>query len=90
MKKVNALKVRTKFGAVLEELDRNKEPILLTKGQEVKAAIVPIQLFKQRFVDLLAQDALTELLHELKELRKPPKGNLNTLKDLRTLRGNLL
>jgi len=90
VKTINALKVRTKFGAVLEELKRDGQPLLLSRGGRVEAALVPIDLFMKRFVDLLGSDALEEVLQELKGIQAKPRfGRLSQL-DLRQMRGALL
>lgn len=90
MKKVNALKVRTKFGQVLEELRREGNPMLLSRGGEVEAALVPIELFKERFVDFLGTEAVEGLMAELFTLQAKPRSSKLSQLDLRELRGPLL
>ena len=51
VKRVNALKVRRGFGAILDQLERSGEPILVEKGREPRAVLVPLRLFRERFVD---------------------------------------
>jgi PHD/YefM family antitoxin component YafN of YafNO toxin-antitoxin module len=69
VKTVNALAVRRSLGAVLDALERDKTPILVTRDQKAVAALVPLSIFKQRFVDYLAEDALQQALDELRELQ---------------------
>jgi len=89
MKTVNALKVRTKFGEILDNLEKSGEPILLSKSNVVRAAIIPIELFKKRFVDLLSEDALNELLRELTQVQSETKIKGSSQASLRLLRGEL-
>ena len=51
MKRVNVLKVRRAFGKILDQLERSGEPILVEKGREPRAVLVPLRLFRERFVD---------------------------------------
>ncbi|MBI5512072.1 MAG: type II toxin-antitoxin system Phd/YefM family antitoxin [Deltaproteobacteria bacterium] len=87
MRSVNALKVRTKFGEVMDELNETGEPILLRRGSKVEAALVPIALFRERFVDALSQDELRAVRERVRTRRVRPKGDLSTLATLRRLRG---
>ena len=38
MKKVNALEIRNHLGAILDELEHDGEPILVSKGRRLRAA----------------------------------------------------
>jgi len=51
MKSVNALRVRQSLGRILDDLDRDGEPVLVEKGRLPRAVLVPLQLFRERFVD---------------------------------------
>ena len=90
MKRVNALEVRQALGRVLDQLDRDGEPILVEKGREARAVLIPLKLFQERFVDktvhaerLLIQEAILE-----RQKRKPRSGPRSDVL-LRALRGPL-
>ncbi|OGQ91150.1 MAG: hypothetical protein A2289_01105 [Deltaproteobacteria bacterium RIFOXYA12_FULL_58_15] len=93
MKSVNALKVRTKFGLVMDELAKSGEPILLRRGNKVEAALVPIELFRKRFVDVVSEDEIRELRARVQARRvgANPVGTAGAAADslaiLRRLRG---
>ena len=89
MKTINALKVRTKFGQILSLLKRSAEPILVSKGGKVEAALVPIKLFEERFSEFLSKDKMKTLLMELETIRTTPKQGESSLEMLRELRGPL-
>ncbi len=75
MKTVNALTVRNRFGEVLDYLERTGEPVLVTKGKRVRAAIVPIEDFRRRFVDKQAEERRAELLAQVQSARRSRIGD---------------
>jgi len=85
MKTINALAVRKELGAVLDSLAAGGEPVLVTRDREPVAALVPIAIFKQRFVDYLANDALEKAMAELAALQTAAQGG-DSLEELRALR----
>ncbi|MBI1859665.1 MAG: hypothetical protein HYR96_01950 [Deltaproteobacteria bacterium] len=89
MKLINALRVRTKFGQVMEELKRAKEPFLLTRDGQIEAALVPIKMFNERFVDLLGKSAVEKLIADLAPLQGPARSKTSSQTTLRALRGQL-
>lgn len=71
----------------MDKLAKDKQPVLVTRDEKAVAALVPISIFKQRFVDYLTEDALHQAIEELKQLesisRKP-----DSLVELRRLRAS--
>jgi len=84
MRSVNALAVRKGLGAVLDEMQTAGEPVLVTRDREPVAALVPIAIFRQRFVDFMAADAIDRAMEELAALQIQTTGD--SLSDLRALR----
>ncbi len=90
MKTVNALFLRHRLGEILQELETTKEPVLIRKGKEIKAALVPIDDFQKRFLDKLAEEKKREMKEKLRSLAAPRIGALDSLSTLQLLRkGNL-
>lgn len=87
MKTINALKVRNNLGKVLQELEETKEPVLVSKGGKVQAALITIEDFQKRFVDKQAEEEKEKWLRRLDELRAPRRGSVSSLDTLRELRG---
>jgi prevent-host-death family protein len=87
MKTVNALTIRNKFGEVLSYLEETHEPVLVTKGKKLKAALVPIDDFKTRFLDKQAEEEREKLLEWIRDVRKPGLENIDSVEALRQLRG---
>jgi PHD/YefM family antitoxin component YafN of YafNO toxin-antitoxin module len=87
MKTVNALQVRNKLGEILQELEQTKEPILVSKGRRVRAAIITIEDFQRRFLDRQAEEAREKWRDALNELSAPRVGPRSSLEILRELRG---
>ena len=85
MNTVNALAIRKSLGRVLKQMDRTSEPVLVTRDRKPVAALIPFQLFKQRFVDVLAQDELNDLKKQLNRLQSVSTGE-DTLASLCALR----
>lgn len=89
MKTVNALTIRNKFGEVLAYLEENHEPVLITKGKKLRAALVPIDDFRTRFLDKQAEEEREKLLSNIRNARKPSRENIDSVEALRRLRGSL-
>jgi len=87
MKIVNALQVRNHLGKVLQELEETKEPILLSKGRKVRAALITYEDFQRRFIDRQAVEAREKWHNALHELSAPRVGSRSSLQTLRELRG---
>ncbi len=86
MKTVNALQVRNNLGKVLQELEETKEPILLSKGRKVRAALITYEDFQRRFLDRQAEEAREKwrkALQQLRAARVGPRSSLDTLRELR-------
>lgn len=91
MKRVNALQVRQSLGRILEQLDRAGEPILVEKGRQARAVLVPLRLFRERFVDKTVHAERVELETRIRELRRRlrPRRGPATERLVRSLRGAL-
>ena len=87
VKTVNALTIRNNLGRVLQELDEKKEPILVTKGRQVRAVLITPEDYQRRFIDRLAEERKQEWIRKLDELRAPRLGDVSTMDVLRELRG---
>ena len=87
MKTVNALKVRNNLGEILDTLTKTKEPILLSKGREVRAVLITPEQFKERFLDFQAEEQKKELFKRIKDLRLKNKNAEKSIDILRELRG---
>jgi len=87
MKTVNALQIRNNLGKVLQELEETGEPILLSKGRKVRAALITFEDFQRRFIDRQTEEAREKWRNALGELRAPRVGSRSSLDTLRELRG---
>lgn len=87
MKTVNALKVRNNLGEILDTLAKTKEPILLSKGREIRAVLITPEQFKERFLDFQAEEQKKELFKRIKDLRLKSKDAEKSIDILRELRG---
>lgn len=85
MKTVNALAIRHSLGSILADLEAGGEPVVVTRDRKPVAALVPIEIFRQRFVDFVAGDALRAAMEELKVLQSASVG-VDSLETLRALR----
>jgi prevent-host-death family protein len=82
--KINALKLRQSFGAILEKLRKTGEPIIIEKGRVPVAVLISIETFNKRFIDLLEVSKRIELLKAFKENAVASKED--SLKIIRELR----
>ena len=87
MKTVNALKIRNHLGEVLEELNKTKKPILVSKGRKIQAVLITPEQFKKRFLDYQAEEERKRLVETIKGLREKSRGTKDSVKVLRELRG---
>jgi len=85
MKSVNALAIRKSLGSVLRQIEVDHAPVLVTKDRKPVAALVPIAMFRQRFVDFMAHDALKQALDDLRSIQSASTG-IDSLLELRRLR----
>ncbi len=84
---VNALKLRNNLGDILDRIDRDKEPVIITKGRKVRAVMITPEQFKARFLDLQAEEERTALLKAISDMRAGTTGDKSSLDILRELRG---
>jgi PHD/YefM family antitoxin component YafN of YafNO toxin-antitoxin module len=87
MKKVNALKIRNNLGEVLDTLTRTGEPILVSKGREIRAVLITPEQFKRRFLDYQAEEQRRQLLQTIEGLQANSLEGQDSLDLLRELRG---
>lgn len=87
MEEVNALTVRNHLGEILDRLNAKGEPILISKGRQIRAVLVTPEQFETRFVDWQAKKKQEEFLNNIKALREKKKKGSNSLDVLRRLRG---
>jgi PHD/YefM family antitoxin component YafN of YafNO toxin-antitoxin module len=87
MERVNALKLRNNLGEILDRLNANGKPILVSKGKKIRAVLVTPEDFEKRFLDVKAREEKERLLQHFKALRKRKKEPASSLEVLRKLRG---
>jgi hypothetical protein len=87
MEEVNALALRNRLGEILDRLEKNEEPILISKGRKIKAVLVTPAQFERRFLDWQAEEKKKKLLAMILHLRKKRRGAESSLSVLRTIRG---
>jgi prevent-host-death family protein len=87
MEKVNALKLRNNLGEILDRLTKTGEPVLISKGRETRAVLITPEDFERRFLDVKAKEEKDRLISLFKSLRRMRKGDADSLKILRQLRG---
>lgn len=87
MKTVNALKIRNNLGEVLDLLTSTGEPVLVSKGKEIKAVLITPEDFKKRFLDLQAEESKKKLLETIKSIRAGTVIKKKSITVLRELRG---
>ena len=87
MEQVNALKLRNNLGEILDRLRDKGEPILVSKGREIRAVLVTPEQFEKRFLDWQAEEQRKRFLNDVAQLKKKKKSRLDSLTVLRQLRG---
>lgn len=87
MKTVNALKIRNNLGEVLDALTRTGEPVLVSKGREIKAVLITPEQFKKRFLDYQAEEEKRQLLETIESLKADSIEAKDSVAVLREIRG---
>jgi PHD/YefM family antitoxin component YafN of YafNO toxin-antitoxin module len=87
MRTVNALKIRNHLGEVLDSLENDGEPILLSKGRKIRAVLITPGEFKKRFLDKQFEEEKKKLLQRIKDFRADPVIKKDSIDVLRALRG---
>ncbi|MFC2146892.1 type II toxin-antitoxin system Phd/YefM family antitoxin [Acidobacteriota bacterium] len=86
MRTVNALKIRNNLGEVLDSLEKDGEPILVSKGRKIRAVLITPEEFKKRFLDKQVEEEKKKLLQRIKDFRADSiikKDSINVLRGLR-------
>jgi prevent-host-death family protein len=89
MDTVNALEVRNRLGEVLDRLEKTGEPVLVSKGRRVRAVLITPEDFQRRFLDRQVEERRTQLLDQIRAMRRPSMSPRSSLDLLRELRGYL-
>ncbi len=87
MRTVNALKIRNNLGEVLDSLEKDGEPILLSKGRKIRAVLITPEEFKKRFLDKQVEEEKKKLLQRIKDFRADSVIKKDSIDVLRGLRG---
>ncbi|MBW2039913.1 MAG: type II toxin-antitoxin system Phd/YefM family antitoxin [Deltaproteobacteria bacterium] len=87
MRTVNALKIRNNLGEVLDMLTETGEPIMVSKGRQIKAVLITPEQFKRRFLDYQAEERKRHLLKSIEGLKANNVETKESVEVLRELRG---
>jgi PHD/YefM family antitoxin component YafN of YafNO toxin-antitoxin module len=87
MKTVNALRIRNNLGEVLDMLNKTGDPILVSKGREIRAVLITPDQFKKRFLDYQAEEQKRQLLETIEALQADRVEKQDSVQVLRELRG---
>ena len=89
MRTVNALEVRNRLGALLDDLERTGEPVIVSKGRRPRAVLISVEDFQRRFLDRQTEEQRRALLDRVKAAQAAGIGGVDSLTVLRGLRGEL-
>jgi len=87
MKTVNALKIRNSLGEVLDMLTKTGEPVLVSKGRQIKAVLITPEQFQKRFLDYQTEERKRQLLGTIESLKANSIETKTSVEVLRELRG---
>ena len=87
MHQVNALTIRNRLGEVLDLLEADGKPILISKGRKVRAVLVSVEDFKKRFLDVQAEEEKERFLEGVRQLKANKTEQADSVELLRGLRG---
>jgi prevent-host-death family protein len=88
MRSVNALTLRNRLGEVLDMLDRDHEPIMISKGKKLRAVLISYEDFTHRFIDKQAEEEKEAFIRQAERWRaQAGDESVDPVDALRTLRG---
>jgi PHD/YefM family antitoxin component YafN of YafNO toxin-antitoxin module len=87
MRQVNALKIRNHLGEVLDLLQNEGEPIVISKGRKIAAVLITPEQYQRRFLDHQTEEQKRKMMKSLAAMRANRIGSRNSLAILRELRG---
>jgi PHD/YefM family antitoxin component YafN of YafNO toxin-antitoxin module len=82
--RVTALELRHRLGAILDRMDRDQEPVIVEKDRKPRAVLLPLALYRERFLDLQERELRDQLVRDLREGARPAVRD--TVAELRRLR----
>jgi PHD/YefM family antitoxin component YafN of YafNO toxin-antitoxin module len=86
MRQVNALKIRNHLGEVLDLLQKEGEPILISKGRKISTVLITPEQYQRRFLDYQTEEQKRKMLENLTSMRANRIGSRDSLAILRELR----
>jgi prevent-host-death family protein len=89
MRTVSALEIRNRLGAVLDDLERTGEPVIISKGRRPRAVLISVEDFQKRFVDRQTEEQRRVVLERVRAARSARVTDADSLTILRELRGPL-
>jgi prevent-host-death family protein len=89
MRTVNALEIRNRLGALLDDLEKTGEPVIVSKGRRARAVLITVEDFQKRFVDRQTEERRRALMDRVLASRAERVGDTDSLSTLRALRGRL-
>ena len=87
---VNALKLRNHLGEIIDTIERDQQPILISKGRKIRAVLITPEQFKERFLDFQAEEAKQKLLDDITAMKESAADDESSLLILRKQRGYAL
>ena len=82
--KVTALELRNRLGSILDRLDKEQEPVIVEKDRKPRAVLLPLSLYRERFLDFQEKALRDELVREIRE--SAPPSVRDTVAEIRRLR----
>jgi PHD/YefM family antitoxin component YafN of YafNO toxin-antitoxin module len=87
METVNALRLRNNLGAVLDQLTETGEPILVSKGRQIRAVLITPEQYEKRFIDWQVEKEKVKFLENINRLKQKRVGEIDSIEVLRQVRG---
>ena len=84
---VNALEIRNHLGKVLDRLEKTGEPVLVSKGRQIRAVLISPEDYRRRFLDRQVEERRRALVERIESMRRPSTAAQPSVKLLRALRG---
>lgn len=76
MKTVNALALRKRLGAVLDEVVRRKKPVVVSRANQPLAVLVPYEAYQEKFDGEARRARIRRACESMDRLSESLKGKL--------------
>lgn len=82
--KVTSFELCNRLGSILDRMDKDQQPVIVEKDRKPRAVLLPMALYRERFVDFQEKVLRDQWVREIRE--SATSAVRDTVAELRRLR----